>query len=200
MTPPIQLIAVCTGTAQPLPMGTRRVLSGIRKQAVPGPVHAAPLGLAGDEQADLSLHGGLDKAVYAYPAEHLPRWQQARVQAGVPGAENEPPLPPGFLGENLRIRGLLESEAWVGDTLHFEGSDCVLRITAPRQPCDKFNAVMGFNRAARLMAQEAICGFYLAVETPGPLAAGMTARLHPGPRGLSIDQAMRAKWAKYSRD
>ena len=61
MTPPIQLIAVCTGTAQPLPMGTRHVLSGIRKQPVPGPVHAAPLGLAGDEQADLSLHGGLDK-------------------------------------------------------------------------------------------------------------------------------------------
>ena len=105
------------------------------------------------------------------------------------------PLPPGFVGENLAIEGVLEPGVWVGDTLHFPR--CVLRVTAPREPCFKFNAVMGFAQAARLMVREARCGFYLAVEQPGTLVAGEAFVLRPGPRALSITEAIQAKWVKH---
>lgn len=200
--------AVCVGLARPLRVdGGRTLASAIGKRAVAGPVPVYPLGLAGDEQADWHVHGGLQKAVYAYPAEHMAFWQAQRRQHGVPvaGAQDGAgegggagdALPPGFLGENLRISGLLETQAWVGDTLHFSDSGCVLRITAPREPCGKFAAVMGFAEAARVMVREARCGFYLAVEKPGTLAAGMRFVLRPGSRGLSVAEAIRAKWARH---
>lgn len=153
------------------------------------------LGLAGDEQADLNVHGGLQKAVYAYPSEHLPYWQAAR-QAGGASLLDEV-LPPGFMGENLSISGLLEPKVWVGDTLHVEGSNCVLRVTAPREPCAKFTAVMGLPNAAQRMVREARSGFYLAVEVPGEVWAGSLLRLMPGPRRLSVAEAIRGKWAKH---
>ena len=165
--------------------------------AVPdnAPVQAAPLGLAGDEQADLNIHGGLQKAVYAYPSEHLAFWQEQRRARGVSLFDEA--LPPGFMGENLLVEGLLESEVWIGDTLHIEGSSCVLRVTAPREPCGKFAAVMGFAEAGRVMVREARCGFYLAVDAPGALQAGAALRVVPGRRGLSVADAVRAKWARH---
>lgn len=99
------------------------------------------------------------------------------------------------MGENLAIEGLLERDVWVGDTLHF--ADCVLRVTAPREPCGKFAAVMGFAQAGRLMVQGARCGFYLAVEQPGALQAGADFALRAGPRALSITEAIHAKWARH---
>ena len=160
-----------------------------------GPAAVRALGLAGDEQADLSVHGGLQKAVYAYPREHLPFWREQRRARGVSLFDEA--LPPGFMGENLSITGLLERDVWIGDTLRFDGSDCVLRVTAPREPCGKFCAVMGFAEAARVMVREARCGFYLAVDTPGELQAGMPLHLTPGQRGLSLVEAVHAKWAKH---
>ena len=74
----VRLLSVNTSPARPLMAGGRRVLSGIGKRAVPGPVGVGLLGLDGDEQADPSVHGGLDKAVYAYPMEHYAYWQQQR--------------------------------------------------------------------------------------------------------------------------
>ncbi|MDR2710498.1 MAG: MOSC domain-containing protein [Burkholderiales bacterium] len=74
----------------------------------------------------------------------------------------------------------------MGDTLHF--ADCVLRVTAPRQPCFKFNAVMGFVEAARLMVREARCGFYLAVEQTGALQVGERFTLRAGSRALSVTE------------
>ncbi|BDT68179.1 protein YiiM [Comamonadaceae bacterium OS-1] len=162
--------------------GGRRVLSGIGKHAVTGPVAVGPLGLAGDEQADLSVHGGLDKAVYAYPGAHYAFWQAQRQAQGVSLFDED--LPPGFMGENLTLHGLLEAEVWVGDTLHFP--DCSLRVTEPRQPCFKFNAVMGYGGAARDMLRSGACGFYLAVVGPGSIAAGQTFTLEPGGRHLPI--------------
>lgn len=191
--PILQLHNVNIGSVRPLRVGERTVLSGIGKSPVEGAVAVGRMGLAGDEQADPSVHGGLDKAVYAYPLEHYPLWQAQRRERGVSLFDEA--LPPGFMGENLGITGLLEPEVFIGDTLHFP--NCVLRVTAPREPCYKFNAVMGFNQAGRVMAQAGCCGFYLAVETPGSITAGQTFTLVAGPRGLSIAQAIAGKWAKH---
>lgn len=183
------------GIARPIRMGGRSVLTGIGKASVSGAVTVARLGLLGDEQADLSVHGGLDKAVYAYPAEHYAFWQAERLAHGVSLFDDN--LPPGFLGENLTVRGLLEHEVYVGDRLHFP--HCVLRVAAPREPCFKLNAVMGFNQAGRSMALAGCCGYYLSVLEPGSLAAGQQGRLEPGQRSLSIAAAFAGKFAKHSR-
>ena len=187
--------SVNVGTARPMLASGRRVLSAIGKQAVSGPVAVGRLGLAGDEQADLSVHGGLDKAVYAYPAEHAAFWQARRREHGVSLFDEA--LPGGFVGENLSLEGLLEPQVWIGDELHFPG--CVLRVTAPREPCYKFNAVMGYNQAARDMVQALCSGFYLAVDVPGTIAAGQTFTLVPGRRALGIPQAFAAKRIKHLR-
>lgn len=193
--PTVTILAVCTGAARPLRLDGRSGLSAIGKQPVPGPVAVGPLGLVGDEQADLSVHGGLAKAVYAYPVQHLVEWQARRRAQGV--SLFDEPLPPGFLGENLLLQGLDEASVWIGDELHFP--DCVLRVTAPREPCFKFTAVMGYPQAARDMVRASACGFYLAVDRAGTLAAGQTGSLRPGARGLSVAQAFQARRAKHLR-
>lgn len=172
----------------------RTVLSGIGKKPVTGSVAVGRLGLHGDEQADLEAHGGLQKAVYAYPQEHLPFWVEQRRARSI--APFDAPMAAGFMGENLLLSGLLEENLWIGDTLHFEGSECVLRISWPREPCYKLCAVMGFAQAARVMARHEKTGFYLAVDETGDLEAGMPVRVQAGQRGLSVNQATRSRWAK----
>jgi MOSC domain-containing protein YiiM len=190
-----RLLSVNTGTALGRLMEGRRVVTAIGKSAREGPIAVNPLGLAGDEQADPTVHGGLSKAVYAYPSEHLPFWQAERRQHGVPLAERD--LPFGFVGENLSISGLLETEVWIGDELHFP--DCTLRVTEPRQPCYKFNIVMGFAQASRRMAEAGCSGFYLSVTHPGTIQAGQTFTLHPGPRDMSVAQMFAGKRWKHVR-
>ena len=190
-----QLLSVQTGTARRVKIGERSILTAFDKRAVAGDVAVRPLGLVGDEQADLSVHGGLEKAVYAYPSEHYAYWQAMRQQAGL--ADIDASLPPGSLGENLTLEGLLEADVWAGDVLKFPG--CELRVTLPREPCYKFNAAMGFVRAAKLMAQSGFCGFYLAVQTPGTLRAGESFALIPGRRSASIPALFAAKMSKHLR-
>lgn len=189
------LHSVNTARALPLHVQGRRYLSAIGKRPASGAVGVAMLGLDGDEQADLSIHGGLTKALYAYPIEHYAFWRAQRSQHNPDLLESEVGF--GNMGENLSISGVLEHETYVGDELHF--ANCVLRVTAPREPCFKFNAVMGFRQAGRLMALEARCGFYLAVERPGSLCAGETFEVKPGRRALSIRQAIHGKLAKHLR-
>lgn len=191
----MRIVSVNTGSARPLRVGERTVLSAIGKTPVAGAVALGRMGLAGDEQADFSVHGGLTKAVYAYPVEHLPFWTEQRRSHGVSLFDEM--LGPGFMGENLSIEGLLEHEVWIGDELLLP--NCVLRVTAPREPCYKFNAVMGLNTAGRLMVQQGCPGFYLAVAQPGSIEAGQTFRLRPGSRGLSVRDAFAAKRLKHLR-
>lgn len=160
----------------------RAVATAIGKRPVAGPVVVRPLGLAGDEQADLSVHGGLAKAVYAYPLEHYAFWQVVRAQARV--AAWDAVLPPGALGENLSLRGLLEGDLWIGDYLRLPG--CVLAVSAPRRPCFKLDHMLGFAHATRLMQQSGYCGAYLAVIEPGQVRAGDAAELLPGPREVNL--------------
>lgn len=184
-----RVLSVQIGRAQPIQIGDRTVLSGIGKQAVDGPVVVNKLGLDGDEQADLTVHGGLSKAVYAYPAEHYPFWREQRLALGL-----SRDLPYGTLGENLTLTGLLESMLYVGDTLCFP--DCTLRVTQPREPCYKFNAVMGDPKAAKKMAQSGFCGFYLAVESPGSIMAGQPFVVEPGQRQLPMMALFKTARAK----
>ena len=84
------------------------------------------------------------------------------------------------------------------DEVRIDAGAVLLRVTAPREPCGKFVAVMGLKDSARTMVREARCGFYLAVEVPGELQAGMAAQLLPAAqRTYSIPDAIRAKWAKH---
>ena len=188
----MQLLSLNVGRVETIQFDGRSVKTAIGKRPLDGPAPVQPLGVAGDEHADPSIHGGIAKAVYAYPAEHYPFWQTVRAQAKV--APWDAPLPPGSLGENLTLEGLLESDVFVGDVLRF--ADCELAVSEPRLPCSKFSAAMGFKQAAQLMRQNGWCGFYLAVRTPGTLRAGERFELVPGPRHIGIPELFRAKTRK----
>ena len=188
-----RVLSIQTGQVRPLRVGERKLMSAIGKTPVTGPVELGPLGLEGDEQADLSVHGGLSKAVYALPSEHLLWWQAQRQARGATRFEEN--LPPGYLGENLSLQGVLEADLFIGDSLDF--GDVVLRVTQPREPCGKFNAVMGYALAAKDMVQSGRCGFYLAVDQPGRLQAGASFEVIPGPRSISVAQALLHKARKH---
>jgi MOSC domain-containing protein YiiM len=190
-----QLLSVQVGLARKVQIQGRSILTAIHKTPVDGPTPVTPLGLLGDEQADPSVHGGLDKAVYAYPSEHYSFWQEARRAAGASGFDDS--LPFGSMGESLTLAGLLENEVWVGDVLRF--ANCALRVVQPREPCFKFNAAMGFAGAVKAMALSGHCGFYLAVDEPGQLRAGEPFELVPGSRQTSIAELFKARLYKHLR-
>ncbi len=180
----MKLVSIHRATVAPLFVGSEGqrqvVMSAIRKQAVEGAVEVGPLGLAGDEQADLSVHGGLDKAVYLYPQEHYAFWH-----AQLERVRRQPvALAPGTLGENLATEGLVEQALWVGDRLRI--GSVLLEVTEPRQPCYKFGAVMGYAAAVKHMLQSGLTGVYLKVVEPGALQAGDAIALLPGRREVSI--------------
>src|SRR5512147_2782911 len=191
----MRVLGVQVGAVRPLRVGDQQVMSGFRKQAVQGPVAVGALGLAGDEQADPSVHGGLAKAVYAYPSEHYPFWQTVRAQARV--SLWDEPLPPGMMGENLTLEGLLEKDVCVGDVLRFP--DCELAVSEPRFPCFKFNAAMGFEQASKLMFANAWCGFYLSVRVAGTLRAGDRFEVIAGPREVGIVELFRSRSSSLKR-
>ncbi|MBH9552164.1 MOSC domain-containing protein [Inhella gelatinilytica] len=181
----MKLISLNTAPIQPLRLldGTE-VASAYQKQGQLGPRPVSFEGIEGDAQADRSVHGGPQQALYAYPSEHYAVWQTLRAQARA--ADWGAPLPWGSLGENLTLAGLLESQVWIGDVLQFP--DCELIVTRPRQPCVKLNAALGFPQAARLMQQSGYSGFYVAVRQPGTLAQGQPFQLVPGPRELALSE------------
>ena len=177
------------GRAVPVSINGRRVMTAIGKRPVEGSRAVLRLGIEGDEQADLSVHGGPAKAVYAYPAAHYPFWRTVRAQAGV--ALWDEPLAPGALGENLTIAGLVESDLFIGDLLRFPA--CALAVSVPRYPCFKLNAAMGFKHASKLMVQSAWCGWYMAVREPGTIAAGERFTVVPGAREVGVAELFRAR-------
>lgn len=180
----MKILSVNIGTVAPLfvkaDSNSQTVRSAIRKQAVNGKVAVRPLGLQGDEQADLSVHGGLDKAVYAYPSEHYAFWQAEAERV----LRQPVTLAPGALGENLTTEGLLEQDLWVGDRL--QAGELLLQVTEPRQPCFKFAARMGYAHAVKQMLQSGYSGVYLKVVQPAEVEAGMVLQLIPGKREVSL--------------
>lgn len=157
----MKVASVNVGLPREVEWRGRSVTTGIFKSPVEGRVRVRTLNLDGDRQADLSVHGGPDKAVYAYPAEHYEYWRQE-----LPGVD----LPPGSFGENLTIEGLRETEVRIGDRLRVGST--VLRVTQPRMPCSKLG--VKFERedmVKRFLASERT-GFYFAVIEEGEVAAG----------------------------
>jgi len=185
--PPLrQIVSINVAKVSPLFVKdgetTHRIMSGIRKQAMGTPMGVSPLGIAGDEQADLSVHGGLDKAVYLYPHEHYAFWNDARERMN----KQQTALLPGAMGENLTTSGVLETDLWVGDRLQI--NEVIFEVTEPRSPCYKFGAVMGYAQAIKQMLQSGYTGVYLRVIQSGVLHAGEGIMLLPGQRELSIAQ------------
>ena len=188
-----QLVAICAGKVKPIlirrehaDQEPQRVASGIHKSAIstlgaPTLIDCGRLGLADDEQADLSVHGGVDKAIYCYPIEHYGFWKTAYPWL----ADQEHCF--GAVGENLCIQGLMEPQLWSGDVLEI-GQELVLLVTKPREPCYKFNARMRSNVAAKLMMQNGLSGWYAAVIQEGRIKAGDEIRVNAGPRELTVAQ------------
>lgn len=162
-----------------------QVLSAIRKTPVstldePLGIQVDWLGLEGDEQADREVHGGRDKAVYAYPSEHYEFWQDLLERE----TRYQQILNWGSFGENLTVQGFNESNVWVGDIWII--GELELRVVKLREPCFKFNAKMNYKGASQAMIQSATSGWYLKVIEPGVVSAGDVIKVCRGPRKLSI--------------
>lgn len=145
------------------PLGPEGVPSGFVKSALAQPVRIGRLGLEGDEQADLSVHGGPDKAVYAYPATGYDAWQ-----ADFPDRAGQ--LVSGAFGENLTIAGLVEDDLCAGD-IHAIGA-ARLQVCQPRQPCFKLALHFADSRMVRAMVRTGRSGWYYRVLDEGTVRAG----------------------------
>ncbi len=162
LMPAVVVAGVFTGRVGLLPGESRG--SAIAKQALAGPVRIGSEGLAGDEHADPRAHGGPEKAVHLFPAEHYETLARA-----FPEARH---LLPGGLGENLSTRGLTEEVACIGDI--FTLGTVRLQIAQPRTPCWKIDSRCGVEGVAAHVAQHGIAGWYFRVLVPGECRAGDT--------------------------
>jgi MOSC domain-containing protein YiiM len=163
------------------------VTTGIFKQPVDGPVALHTLNFDGDRQADLTVHGGEPKAVYAYPIEHYAYWKKK-----LPGRD----LPPGVFGENLTTEGLLEDQVYIGDK--FAIGTAQLVVTQPRLPCYKLGVRFESDDMVRKFLASRRIGYYFAVTREGQIQSGDELILlsHP-PNSVSIAQFLELYLAKH---
>ena len=181
----VRLVSVNVGL--PAVIGTRQgrpVHSGIVKRPVAGPetLKLGELNLEGDRQADLSVHGGAEKAVYAYASDHLPAWRAELLR---------PDIGVGFFGENLSTEGVIESEVTIGDV--WAWGDALLQVCQPRWPCFKLTMRSGVSDMAARFRGSGRTGWYLRVLRAGevPVAGPITvAERHPA--GVTILDAHHA--------
>jgi len=200
----MRIVSINTGVVAPLFVAAQGSMSSVKsafdKTSVsslehPQPVQVHLTGLEGDEQADRQVHGGEDKAIYAYPLEHYPFWQELIERE----THISPHFEAGAFAENLTIEGFLESEVYVGDLWLVGGVGGVeLSVVKLREPCFKFTARMNYKGAAKAMIQSAKSGWYLRVRQPGVIQAGDTVRVVPGPRKVTIEQQNRLLLQKQS--
>ncbi len=144
----------------------KTVMTGIFKDPVDSPVMLRTMNLGGDAQADLSVHGGVAKAVYAYPDEHYGFWR-----GELPGMA----LPPGMFGENFTTMGLLEETVHAGDRFRIGEAEVI--VTQPRLPCFKLGMKFRRNDIIRRFLESGRTGFYMAVLREGIVAPGDSVEL-----------------------
>ena len=164
----MRLLSVNVGSPRQIEWKGKLVRTSIFKSPKEGPVRVSKLNLEGDEQSDLSVHGGVDKAVYAYPSEHYPFWREE-----LPDLE----LTWGAFGENLTIEGLLENAVHIGDNLRIGSAHFV--VTQPRLPCFKLGIRLGRDDMVKRFLRSNRSGFYLAVVQEGEVTAGDLIELIP---------------------
>ena len=162
----MRIISLNIGLPRIVEWNNDPVATGIFKDPVPGPVMLRTLNLDGDRQADLTVHGGVSKAVYAYPAEHYEFWKK-----DLPDME----LPYGMFGENFTTEGMFEDTVNVGD--RFSVGEAELMVTQPRLPCYKLGIKFGRSDIIRKLLQSRRTGFYFAVLKAGEVEAGDTIEL-----------------------
>jgi MOSC domain-containing protein YiiM len=156
-----RVVSVNAGLSREVFWNGRRVTTAIFKEPVAGHLTIQRLGLQGDEQADLTVHGGAKKAVYIYPSEHYGFWKTEL---------NRPSLPWGMFGENLTTEGLLESIVHIED--EFRIGRARLVVTQPRFPCYKLGIKFGAMEMLRQFQASGRSGFYLSVLEEGEVEIG----------------------------
>ena len=157
----LKLVSVNVGLPREVLWKGKHVLTGIFKEPVARRVLLRSLDLEGDQQADLSVHGGADKAVYVYPAEHYEYWRSE-----LPGMQ----LPWGMFGENFTTEGLLETALHIGDRFRIGAAEVM--VTQPRLPCYKLGLKFGRDDIIKRFLHSGLTGFYLAVLQEGEVGAG----------------------------
>ncbi len=152
------------------------VRTGIFKEPVDGPVMMRRLNLDGDRQADLTVHGGPAKAVYAYPSEHYPLWKSE-----LPGMV----LPWGMFGENLTTEGMNEETTNIGDK--FQIGEAIVMVTQPRTPCYKLAVKFDRDDMLKRLLGNGRSGFYFSVVQQGVVQAGDTIdKIHEDAEKISV--------------
>ncbi len=157
----MELISVCVGLPCEVKWKGKPVTTGIFKYPVAERVMMRSLNLDGDRQADLTVHGGAEKAVYAYPMEHYDYWRQE--------LPNEA-LPWGALGENLTVEGLSETTVNIGDRFRIGTAEVI--VTQPRFPCFKLNLKFGRDDMVKRFLDSRLSGIYFSVVQEGEVGAG----------------------------
>jgi MOSC domain-containing protein YiiM len=165
--------------------------TGIFKKPVPGRIALRTLNLDGDQQADLSVHGGPYKAVYAYPSEHYEYWRRELLEMD---------LPPGMFGENFTTEGLGEDQLHVGD--RFRIGSGVVMVRQPRMPCYKLAAKFQREDMIERFLRSGRSGFYFSVEQEGEVGVGDSFELiSRESEGVTIAEMNRLFFReKYNRD
>jgi MOSC domain-containing protein YiiM len=157
----MKILSVNVGLPREVKWQNKVVTTGIFKEPVDGPVMMRTLNLDGDGQADLTVHGGVSKAVYAYPSEHYDYWRTE-----LPGVD----LPWGMFGENFTTKGLLEEAVYIGDK--FRIGETEVMVTEPRMPCYKLGIKFGRADIIKRFLASRRTGFYFAVVREGMVGAG----------------------------
>jgi MOSC domain-containing protein YiiM len=157
----MKVISVAAGRPKEVTWRGTAVRSSIWKTPIEGRVRVLTLGLEDDQQSDLTVHGGVDKAVYVYPSEHYGSWQSELPELDFPW---------GAFGENLTTEGLLEEQMHVGDRLRMGSAEFV--VTQPRMPCYKLGVRFDRTDMVKRFLQSKRSGFYLAVLREGEVGAG----------------------------
>jgi len=157
----MKLLSVNVGLPREALWNGKLVRTSIFKTPVKGRVRVATLNLSGDEQSDLSVHGGADKAVYVYPSEHYPFWRKELPDMDLPWA---------MFGENFTTEGMLEDAVHVGDRIQVGSAEFV--VTQPRMPCYKLAIRFGRPDIVKRFLRSGRTGFYLAVLREGEVTAG----------------------------
>jgi len=185
----MKLISVNVGLPRTVTWKRKPVTTGIFKEPVAGRVALHRLNLAGDRQADLSVHGGPSKAVYVYPAEHYDHWRQE-----LPGIS----MPWGMFGENFTTLGLLEDTVHIGDRLRVGSAEVV--VTEPRMPCYKLALKFGRDDIIKRFMHSGRSGFYLAVLQEGEVGAGDNLQfIHRDPHQVTVADIVRL-YARQKND